>query len=161
MRCNVVGWLLGYTAAAYWLDVVARPAQIAQRARRLAAALGKPVLNVGAGTPGSSLRVALFGPATWGDINLDIAAPPGQPAPSRVVYGDVHALSYPDKYFGVAVASHVLEHVRDPVRALRELHRVADYVFVITPKWWAPHTWLYADHRWYRTEDGRWLTLWR
>jgi ubiquinone/menaquinone biosynthesis C-methylase UbiE len=38
--------------------------------------------------------------------------------------GDVHALDHPDGTFDVAHAHQVLQHVADPVRALRELRRV-------------------------------------
>ncbi|WP_249401961.1 class I SAM-dependent methyltransferase [Streptomyces sp. YIM 121038] len=38
--------------------------------------------------------------------------------------GDVHALDYPDGSFDVVHAHQVLQHVGDPVRALREMRRV-------------------------------------
>jgi SAM-dependent methyltransferase len=38
--------------------------------------------------------------------------------------GDVYALDYPDNTFCVAHAHQVLQHLSDPVRALREMHRV-------------------------------------
>jgi len=37
---------------------------------------------------------------------------------------DVHALDFPDDTFSVVHAHQVLQHVGDPVRALREMHRV-------------------------------------
>ncbi|MFF6994851.1 class I SAM-dependent methyltransferase [Streptomyces sp. NPDC008313] len=37
---------------------------------------------------------------------------------------DVHALDFPDETFCVVHAHQVLQHVGDPVRALREMHRV-------------------------------------
>ena len=39
--------------------------------------------------------------------------------------GDVHALDFPDDSFDVVHAHQVLQHVGDPVRALREMRRVA------------------------------------
>ncbi|KOV66653.1 ubiquinone biosynthesis methyltransferase UbiE [Streptomyces sp. AS58] len=39
--------------------------------------------------------------------------------------GDVHALDFPDGTFDVVHAHQVLQHVGDPVRALREMRRVA------------------------------------
>src|SRR5262245_50690615 len=38
--------------------------------------------------------------------------------------GDVYALDYPDDTFGVVHAHQVLQHLSDPVRALREMRRV-------------------------------------
>jgi len=40
------------------------------------------------------------------------------------VVGDVHALEYPDDTFDVVHAHQVLQHVGDPVQALREMRRV-------------------------------------
>lgn len=42
----------------------------------------------------------------------------------EVVVGDVHALAFPDDSFDVVHAHQVLQHVADPVRALREMARV-------------------------------------
>jgi SAM-dependent methyltransferase len=144
--------LLAWAGLTYVADVLITPAQVARAARR--AARGKPLLNVGAGTDSSSLRAFLLGPTLWGDVNCDIAGPCG-----RVGYCDAHALPYADKAFGAAIASHVIEHVDRPDIVLRELHRVADRVFVITPKWWAAHTWLHPGHLWYRRDDGRFVRL--
>lgn len=43
---------------------------------------------------------------------------------ARYVLGDVHALDLPDDSFDVVHAHQVLQHVADPVRALREMGRV-------------------------------------
>jgi SAM-dependent methyltransferase len=37
---------------------------------------------------------------------------------------DIHALTFPDDTFDITHAHQVLQHVADPVQALRELHRV-------------------------------------
>ncbi|MFC1961591.1 methyltransferase domain-containing protein [Chloroflexota bacterium] len=64
------------------------------------------------------------------DVNLDIVA---RDVP-HFVLGDIQNLEmFADKQFGAVYASHVLEHVEEPDTALRELSRVAEYVFVITP----------------------------
>jgi len=152
-----------YTAGAYVVDVVARPAVIARQARRVADLRGKPLLNVGAGTPKSSLRVAIFGPTSWGDVNVDIAATKqwdGKLRGGDVVYGDVHRLPFPPRTFGAAIASHVIEHVDNPRQAVRELLRVADEVFIIWPLSAAPHTWIHPGHQWYRRQDGSIHRLW-
>jgi ubiquinone/menaquinone biosynthesis C-methylase UbiE len=145
-----------YSLGAYVVDVVLRPELVARQARQAAGRLGKPLLNVGAGTPGSSLRVAVLGPTAWGDVNTDLAERRlwSPHAGREVRHGDVQALPFRDKQFGAVIASHVLEHVPDPRRALSELRRVADEVYVICPRWWAPHTWLHPGHRWYLRRDG-------
>jgi SAM-dependent methyltransferase len=148
----VIALLLGWAGITYVVDVVLTPSLVAKAARR--AAGRKPVLNVGAGTPGSSLRALLLGPTLWGDENCDLNGPCAD-----ISFCDAHRLPYPDKTFGAVVASHVVEHVRRPDVVLRELHRVADRVFVITPKWWAAHTWLHPGHLWYRRDDGRFVRL--
>jgi len=141
----------GWTVFSYILDVVVRPSLVARRAQKFARSSGKPVLNVGAGTPGSSVRTILLGPTTWGDVNMDIAAAEHVCTGENVCYGDAHKAPYPDRYFGAAILSHVLEHVTDPVAVMKEMLRVADRVYVIVPQWWAPHTWLHYGHRWFIT----------
>lgn len=149
-----------YTAGAYLVDVVVRPEVVAKRARAAADLRGKPLLNVGSGTPGSSLRVAVFGPTGWGDVNCDLAAEASCSTDREVCTCDIEHLDWPDKHFGAAIASHVVEHVQHPELALAELARVADEVFVITPPWWAPHTWLHPGHRWFVAPAGKYLPLW-
>lgn len=147
--------LAGFTASAYVKDVVVRPQRIAQLARAYAVRVRKPLLNIGAGTPNSSLRVVLFGPTLWGDVNIDIAAPRNvRHGPNEVSWGDAHDLSeWPDQYFGAVIASHVLEHLERPDIALREWHRVAEKVFTVVPPWWAPHTWTHPGHLWFIDPD--------
>lgn len=141
---------LGYAASAYVKDVLVRPEQMARIARAYCQQVRKPLLNVGAGTPASSLRSFVIGPTLWGDVNIDIAAPRVAHGPDRVSYGDARDLrEWPDGHFGAVIASHVLEHLDRPDLALAEWERVADKVFVVAPSWWAPHTWLHLGHRWF------------
>ena len=148
-----------FVGVAYIYDVLWRPYVISGMARDVADRLGKPLLNIGAGTPGTSLRTYLFGPTLWGDINMDVAGS-GVCGGDNVCYGDIEDIPYPDKYFGAVIASHVVEHVPNPDKAMMEMNRVADKVYAITPVWWAPHTWLYWDHKWYRKDDGTFVPLW-
>jgi SAM-dependent methyltransferase len=69
--------------------------------------------------------------AHWGGYFVDR----GIPAENWVVHDicDPKPFPYPDKYFDFAIASHILEDVRDPVRVCRELSRVAKAGFVETP----------------------------
>ncbi|GHH85556.1 hypothetical protein GCM10018793_54020 [Streptomyces sulfonofaciens] len=72
--------------------------------------------------------------------------------------GDVHALDFPDDTFCVVHAHQVLQHVGDPVQALREMRRVCrptGYVAVRDAD--------YASMTWYPATDGMdaWLDLYR
>lgn len=123
-------------------------------ARRAANARGKPLLNVGC--PSAYL---LSHPC--GDVCLDID--PGHLAlcrSARPTYGDVRAIPYADSTFGAALCSHVLEHMRtvaDAERALAELQRVADVVYICAPSRLGITHWLHPDHYLWvdRLPDGR------
>ena len=162
MSLKRVGVTLGlFAVAAYVADVLVRPARVADEAQRFARSVGKPVLNVGAGTPGSSLRVAILGPTKWGDVNCDIAADESAACgKDEVCWCDAAKLPYPDKTFGAVIASHVLEHMADPEAAMAEWERVADRVYVVVPKWWTPHAWLHPRHCWMFWDDGSKVPLW-
>jgi len=164
---GLLGKFLLYSAATYIIDGVLRPASVAAQARLAAQARGKPLLNVGAGTAGASMRVRLLGPTDWGDSNCDLDIDNRSPVRSTpIVHCDLHGLPYHDKEFGAVVATHVLEHVDDPQKALAELHRVADEVFIVVPRWWAVHTWVHPGHQWYIRDEqeirsGSMMPLWR
>ncbi len=49
---------------------------------------------------------------------------PGYTYPPGTIDLDVAALPFPDDDFDLVICSHVLEHVQDDRRAMRELHRV-------------------------------------
>ena len=71
---------------------------------------------------------------------------------------DIHALDFPDDMFSVVHAHQVLQHVGDPVRALREMHRVTKpggYVAVRDSD--------YLAMAWYPASEGMddWLDLYR
>ena len=72
------------------------------------------------------------------------------------VVGDVHALAFPDDSFDVVHAHQVLQHVGDPVAALREMRRVTRPGGVI-----AVRDSDYAAFAWYPRlpELDEWLTL--
>jgi SAM-dependent methyltransferase len=156
---TAVGLGVGWAAVTYAVDVLYTPARVAEQARLAALRRGKPLLNIGAGTSTTSVRAAVFGPTLWGDTNCDLAGQGSCDVATRVCPCDAHSLPFGDKQFGAAIASHVLEHVEDPQRALGEMHRVADEVFVITPKWWAAHTWMHPGHLWYRRDNGSWVRI--
>lgn len=71
---------------------------------------------------------------------------------------DIHALDFPDDTFGVVHAHQVLQHVGDPVQALREMYRVTEpggYVAVRESD--------YLAMAWYPASPGMddWLDLYR
>ena len=145
---KAIGLGVGYATVAYTLDVVLRRELAAKRARKIADSRGRPLLNVGAGTP----QTALFGAALRGDVNVDIGGSSSETGPDLVTWGDAHDLSrYPDGYFGAVLASHVLEHLADPDRAIREWVRVTgspSAVVIVTPLPVTPHAWVHPGHRW-------------
>ena len=151
-------WIVG----GYVVDVLIRPALAAQRARTAADRQGKPLLNVGAGTDGSSLRAFLFGPTLWGDVNIDLAGS-GPHGPHNVSHGDACDLSrWPDDFFGATIASHVVEHVHDPERAEAEMRRVTSGpVFILTPLGCWAHAWTHPGHQWFRNSRREYRRLWR
>lgn len=72
-RTKIILGIASFAIIAYAIDVIIRPKLIANKVLKQAKENNKPVLNMGAGTPDSSLRTALFGPTLWGDVNMDIA----------------------------------------------------------------------------------------
>ncbi|WP_078624293.1 class I SAM-dependent methyltransferase [Streptomyces monomycini] len=76
----------------------------------------------------------------------------------RFVTGDVHALDFPDGSFSVTHAHQVLQHVGDPVQALREMRRVTRPGGVV-----AVRDADYAAMTWYPATEGMddWLDLYR
>lgn len=138
-----------YGCLAYVIDVPIRRSLAARAARKYADAKGKPLLNIGAGT-GTS---ALFGSTLYGDVNVDLCGRSDVPhgTPNVVTQADAEDLSqFEYAQFGAILASHVLEHLPNPEKAKKEWLRVvgndANALFVVTPSWWAPHTWLHTGH---------------
>jgi SAM-dependent methyltransferase len=81
----------------------------------------------------------------WAALRLD----------SRLVFGDVENLPFRNKEFDVALCFHVLEHVRDPVRAVREIQRVARRGICEMPTLYGDLFFQpYFGHRWVFARDG-------
>jgi ubiquinone/menaquinone biosynthesis C-methylase UbiE len=57
-------------------------------------------------------------------LDQQIGAAPRNPSNLTFVRGDAHSLPFPDNSFDVVYCRYVLEHVADPVRALKEMRRV-------------------------------------
>ena len=113
-------------------------------ARAVADRLGKPLLNVGC-------------PAMWpaaypcGDVCLDISRERLAACRSpRPTYGDVRAIPFPDKSFGAVTCFHVLEHLPNEAaahQAVREVHRVADHVYILSPSRLFAYAWIHHEHQ--------------
>ncbi|MBA8950980.1 methyltransferase domain-containing protein [Actinomadura namibiensis] len=95
---------------------------------------GLSVLDVGCGpgtiTTGLAERVAPGGRVVGVDPAASVVAEAAREAAGRglagvtFATGDVHALDFPDDAFDVVHAHQVLQHLPDPVAALREMRRV-------------------------------------
>jgi len=151
------GALAMFGAVTYVMDVPLRRNAAARAAREYATRRGLPLLNIGAGTG----HTALFGKTLYGDYNVDIGGRRDVPhgTPGMVTYADAQDLrEFATGSVGAVLASHVLEHLSCPEQALREWVRVAGgdraALFIVTPQWWAPHTWLHPGHIWYFS-DGQ------
>ena len=151
---------LGIIGGAYIYDVVYRPIGIAKKAQKYAQSVNKGVINVGAGVPQSSMRVAIFGPTKYGDINCDIAASKTTPcSKDTVCYCNIHETFYADGEFGAAIVSHVFGFMDDPQKVLDELLRIADRVYIVTDKWWDILSWktLVGDNKWVKVANKNFL----
>jgi len=113
---------------------------ITKDAYRYARQRGKPVLDFGCG----------FRPK--GDYNVDIKL--------RIAKNFVQIrsferprLPFSRKFFASALALHVLEHTFNPENALKELRRVAERVYVLTPRSLWILAWLHSQHKWIFTNN--------
>ncbi len=66
----------------------------------------------------------------------------------RYIKADVHCLPFEDKSIDFIYCSHVLEHVKDPETACRELMRVGKRGFIETPRKWTEFFAGYPSHQW-------------
>ena len=111
--------------------------------------MGKPLLVVPGPWGVKSARRWFNKPAHGGgDVCLDIDRRAVYGHPCAVV-GDVTNIPFADNTFGAAFASHLLEHMPtlgDAVRALDELNRVAEAVFIAYPSRQSFAGWLVPEH---------------
>jgi ubiquinone/menaquinone biosynthesis C-methylase UbiE len=117
---------------------------------------GQRLLDVGCG-PGSITadlaKAVAPGLVTAVDGSAEVLAQAERTAVEAGVVGavfevaDVHALPYPDDSFDVVHAHQVLQHVADPVQALREMRRVCrpDGVVAARDSDYAAFTWFPAN----------------
>jgi len=105
------------------------------QAYRYAKKRGKPVLDFGCGF------------RSRGEYNVDVK-PRNAPNFIQIQSFESPRLPFPDKFFASALALHVLEHTYNPENALKELRRVAERVYMLTPKPIWILTYLHPDHKW-------------
>ena len=152
--------IIGFTGwqLAVWLSEIRYKNRQCQKAVEYSQKSNKPMLVAGGPWGGHSLRRRFNLPAhTQGDVCIDIKASAILDWPNGIV-ADVTFLPFPDKVFGSAFASHLLEHLPDTAlakQALAELNRVADAVFIAYPSRQSFPAWLIPDHHiWVRQKDN-------
>jgi len=124
--------------------------EVFQQARGYADSVRKKLLVVGAP---KDLPWGENHPA--GDVTIDIS--PNIDSKHEYKVADVRKIPYPAGTFGAAYISHVLEHlptIDDAAKALNELHRVADRVFVVSPHKSSVSAWLHPEHHLWVTPSG-------
>lgn len=85
-----------------------------------------------------------------GVVNVDI-----HPYPGVELVADIHNVPLPDGSVSRIVSDNVLEHVKDPVSAVKEMHRLLSsggYLYVSTPFMYPFHSSPYDFQRW--TTEG-------
>ncbi len=75
------------------------------------------------------------------------------------VIGDIEFLPFADKSFNYIIASHVLEHAKNPERFLDELCRVGKRGYIETPLPLRERIFDWSFHRWYVYGKNRELVL--
>ncbi len=114
-----------------------KPTELEELIRRRTAESGPPALDIGCGTTR----------AEPGAIGVDWSEESG----AEVICDlDRYPWPLPDNAFGRVHMSHIIEHVEDPMRAMKEVHRVARggaSVFVTTPHFSSHNSYTDPTHR--------------
>jgi len=118
---------------------------------------GKPLFIAGGPWGTKQIRHWLKVPAHGsGDVCLDIERCAIGNHPCGVIASVTH-IPFSDKSFGAAFASHLLEHLPDidyAEKALSELNRVAEAVFIAYPSMQSIAGWIHRDHHLWIWQDG-------
>lgn len=141
---GICGWEIFWWGRRKHLRRVAFRSAV-RRARRS----GKPLLIVGVPDRKQTAVSDGYGCGApeKGDVVLDVRDT--TECPRNFQLRSVEDLgAWPDKHFGAAFVPFVLEHTCDPVRALGELRRVADAVYVVHPQPWTVFAWILPGHAW-------------
>ncbi len=139
---------LGACAVCDLLHLTTTKAAAFEHARQLSN--GKGIINIGAG-PHRTYQAQIIAESPEILANIDIT-PNGMP---RFLQLDMERepLPFPDKQFGCAFASHVLEHLDNWPGALAEMVRVAHHVIVVLPDPIYFSGWLTPEHRQHFSAD--------
>lgn len=141
---GVGGWQL-----AVWLGEIRDKNKKYKAAKAYALDRNKPLLVAGGPWGNKRIRHWLKIPAhSNGDVCLDIDRQAISDHPKGVI-ADVTHIPFSDKSFGAAFASHLLEHLPttdDAKKALAELNRIAEAVFIAYPSRQSIAGWVIPDH---------------
>ncbi len=81
------------------------------------------------------------------DVQVDIEKPTFK-IPNFVLC-DVYFLPFKDKTFTKIVVSHLIEHLEEPQKAIKEMKRVcSDFIQLFYPQFFSPFAYLDPNHRW-------------
>ena len=139
----------------YWIRRYAHRTLYARILRYIAP--GQTVLDAGCGEGVLSALMAHKGARVTGmDMSIqNVAAAQKRAreisAPVSFIVGDGEVLPFPDNHFDIVVSSHVIEHLPDPMRGLRELFRVTkNHAVIAMPTCLNPAAWtlLGGDDYW-------------
>ncbi|MBI2848421.1 MAG: methyltransferase domain-containing protein [Chloroflexi bacterium] len=160
----VLGVFLGVIAwqLAIWLGEMRSKNKKYKAACAYAEKVKKPLLIAGGPWGNQRLRRLLRIPAHGqGDVCLDIDRNAIEGHPNGVVANVTH-IPFLDKSFGAVFASHLLEHlstVDEARRALDELNRTADGVFIVSPSRQSLSAWLHTGHHLWVWQNGKAIYL--
>jgi uncharacterized protein YbaR (Trm112 family) len=85
-------------------------------------------------------------------LENDIQRPAALIVDRSMICGDIHAIPFQNKSFNFVHCSHVLEHVQDPAKAIREMTRIAKAGYIETPSALQELAILnFPFHRWFVT----------
>ncbi|MBN2462747.1 MAG: methyltransferase domain-containing protein [Dehalococcoidia bacterium] len=154
---GVVGWQL-----VVWSGETLQKNNRYKAAVGRARKMGKPLLVAGGPWSDRGVRRWLKMPAHGGgDVCLDIQRRAFEGHPCGVI-ADITRIPFCDKAFGAVFVSHVLEHLPSSYyadRALDELDRVAEGVFLVYPSRQSIGAWLHPGHHLWVWQRGNTIYL--
>ena len=149
---GVGGWQL-----AVWLGEIRDKNKKYKAASAYALERNKPLLVAGGPWGAKRTRHLLKMPAHGnGNVCLDIDRNAIAGHPNGVIANVTH-IPFSDKSFGAAFASHLLEHLSstdDAKKALAELDRIAEAVFIAYPSRQSIASWVIPDHHLWVWQKG-------
>lgn len=77
------------------------------------------------------------------------------------VVGDAHSLPFKDNNFDYVICAHILEHLEDPLKFLKEVVRVGKAGFIETPSVLSERLFGWDFHFWFCYQQGKTLVLTR